>query len=221
MIKIFYVYEWFNIKTLEVIYVGKGHGTRRFVTHRNNLFNKEIKENECKPRIVEFFENELDAFNFEEDRISELKNIGQAKCNIALGRGGLSTDFVTNEFRKKCSLSGDKNPRYNVKLDKETKQKISNSLKGKMSGDKNPFYGKHHNKKTVEKILSKRNKKIYCKLPNNKTKEDYSTEILNFIYNEYNIKISLPTLLKIVKKNEPYKSRNYKILNGMEVRYIQ
>lgn len=39
-------------------------------------------------------------------------------------------------------VSGKNNPRYGAEVSKETREKISNGLKGKMAGEKNPMYGK-------------------------------------------------------------------------------
>lgn len=49
---------------------------------------------------------------------------------------------------------------------KETKNKISNSLKGKLTGEKNPFYGKTHTER-VRQIVSESNKKRVGELSGN------------------------------------------------------
>ena len=49
----FYVYEWYNIITNEVFYVGKGSGKRYLnTTNRNQLFKKYILENEVSVRKI-------------------------------------------------------------------------------------------------------------------------------------------------------------------------
>lgn len=61
---------------------------------------------------------------------------------------------------------GEGNPFYGKQHSKETKQKISNSRKGKCSGKDHPLYGKHHSKNSIEKISasrkSKGGKKVIC-----------------------------------------------------------
>jgi len=47
---------------------------------------------------------------------------------------------------------GDKNPFYGKRHSKETREKISKSLKDKMTGKKNGFYGKKHKQETLERI---------------------------------------------------------------------
>lgn len=70
----YYVYEYFIVDTLEVFYVGKGKGLRRFSkSARNRYFQNICKKHKVAVRIVDFFENEEDAFKAEMDRISELK----------------------------------------------------------------------------------------------------------------------------------------------------
>ena len=57
----FYVYEYYNLITQEVFYVGKGTGKRyRQMTGRNEDFIKYVRENECDVRIIKYFENEDD-----------------------------------------------------------------------------------------------------------------------------------------------------------------
>lgn len=49
--------------------------------------------------------------------------------------------------------------RKGIKLSEETKQKMSESHKGKYLGKKNPFFGKHHTEE-VKKLFSERMKKM-------------------------------------------------------------
>lgn len=99
----FYVYEWFVIETGEIFYVGKGTGRRFKVRKHNKFFNEFIKRNNCESRIVKTFEKEADAFAYEYDRVSELKNIGQCVCNINDGGFGGSTSWWNDEIREKYS----------------------------------------------------------------------------------------------------------------------
>jgi hypothetical protein len=99
----FYVYEWYIIDTGEIIYVGKGCNRRYKVTKHNRFFNEMIKRNKCESRIIKTFNTEKEAFEYEFQRIVELKNIGQCVCNIYDGGFGGSVNWWTDEIRKKYS----------------------------------------------------------------------------------------------------------------------
>ena len=57
-----------------------------------------------------------------------------------------------NDRRAPPILSGEKNGFYGKKHSKETRQKISKKMKGKLVGEKNPFYGKTHSPEVRQKI---------------------------------------------------------------------
>lgn len=99
----FYVYEWFIVETGEVIYVGKGTGNRYKVRKHNQFFNDMIRRNNCDSRIVKEFESEADAFDYEYIHVKELKEAGQCVCNIYDGGRGGSTDWWTDDLRKRYS----------------------------------------------------------------------------------------------------------------------
>lgn len=99
----FYVYEWFIIETGEIIYVGKGCNHRYKVTKHNKFFNDMIKRYKCESRIIKTFDIEKEAFDYEFQRILELKNIGQCVCNIHNGGFGGTTNWWTDELREKYS----------------------------------------------------------------------------------------------------------------------
>lgn len=97
----FYVYEWFNIENGYIFYVGKGTGKRYLHTKkRNKLFKKYYDNNSCNTRIIKNFSNELDAFKYENDRIIELKKVGQCSCNLDNGGKGGVNFIWTDEMRK-------------------------------------------------------------------------------------------------------------------------
>lgn len=115
----FYVYEWFNTKTGEVFYVGKGCRRRKGqVTHRNNRFKEYYNSNPCENRIIQEFENEQDAFECENHRILELKAIGQAQCNLDHGGTGGCHFVWTDEMKQYASD-------YNVMKHSEQKERMS------------------------------------------------------------------------------------------------
>ena len=70
----FYVYEWYNVNTEEIFYVGKGCGNRyKQVSKRNQLFKTYYENNECAVRIIQYFDLEQDAFDYEKKRIGKCK----------------------------------------------------------------------------------------------------------------------------------------------------
>ena len=114
----FYVYEWYNVNTEEIFYIGKGSGNRyKQVSKRNQLFKTYYENNECAVRIVQHFELEQDAFDYEKQRIEELKKANQCSCNVDEGgKGGVN--FVwTSEMRKYKSV-------YNPMKNEEQKERM-------------------------------------------------------------------------------------------------
>lgn len=144
----YYVYEWFIEETNEIFYVGKGTGNRvTSMKNRNNYFKNIRKKYKCNYRILKYFQNENDAYNYELKRGIELKEIGQAKACYVLGNFKKFIDDsvlekmkktafkkenipwnkgkkMSDEFREKCRKRV-----LGTKQSEETKKKRSNSLK--------------------------------------------------------------------------------------------
>lgn len=99
----YYVYEWFVVETNEVIYVGKGSGRRYKVRKHNHFFDDFIRRVPCSSRIIMTFDDEESAFNYEFQRVFELKALGQCVCNINVGGSGGTTNWWTDERRKEYS----------------------------------------------------------------------------------------------------------------------
>ena len=114
----FYIYEWFNKKTGEVFYVGKGTYNRYKVKKRNKFFNEYIKNNECDVRIIERYENELMCFKREEELINQYKKLGQCQCNCVFGGCGGVKAYWTKEMKTKMS-------KENPMKSKEQRQRMS------------------------------------------------------------------------------------------------
>lgn len=137
----FYIYEWFNITTNEVFYVGKGVYNRYKVKQRNKAFNEYIKKNKCDVRIVKYYEDELMCFKEEEKLINYYKSIGQCRCNCTFSGCGGVRAYWTKEMREKMSVN-------NPMKAKEQRQRMSvnNPMKNpevaKKVGQKHskPFY---------------------------------------------------------------------------------
>ena len=137
----FYVYEWYNVNTEEIFYVGKGCGNRyKQVSKRNQKFKEYYENNECAVRTIQTFENEEEAFNYERSRILDLKAQKQCFCNIDDGgNGGLS--FVwTEEMRQYKS-------QYNPMKEEEQRKRMSKL---------NPM----HNPETAKKVAEKTSKTV-------------------------------------------------------------
>lgn len=128
----FYVYEWYVKETNEIFYVGKGCKNRyKNGNKKSKLFMFYKEHFNCESRIVKFFDKEEDAFNYEYERITELKKQGLAKANIDLGGKGGTNACWTEEKRKKQSI-------YNPMKAKEQRErmKINNPMKNKEINEK-------------------------------------------------------------------------------------
>ena len=85
----FYVYEWFNIDTSEVFYVGKGKGNRyKDKISRNQYFKNYCNKYNCDVRKVEKGLEEDEAFRIEIELIKKYRQLGQCKCNLSDGGEG-------------------------------------------------------------------------------------------------------------------------------------
>ncbi|MFF3025662.1 NUMOD3 domain-containing DNA-binding protein [Gottfriedia sp. NPDC057948] len=111
----YYVYAWYKIDNLEIFYIGKGLGKRRFsMSKRNEPFLRTVNTYPCAVRILEMGLSESVASHLEKKLISYYKRMGQAKANIRIsGSGGDTYNRRTKEEMK------------------ITRKKLSDSLKGK------------------------------------------------------------------------------------------
>ena len=114
----YYVYEWYIEDTGEIFYLGKGSNNRMTsMKDRNKTFKEILKNNKCSCRIVKNNLTEDEAFNLERDYGIFLKEKGLLRA---------------------CHMLGNKKKF----VDKETREKISNTLKGTKPwcyGKKNVF----------------------------------------------------------------------------------
>ena len=122
----YYIYEWFVVDTGEIFYVGKGTRERYKCRKRNKLFNEYIQCHECDSRIIKYFESENEAFEYEYNRIKELKEMGQCQCNVMNGGRGGTTEWWTEEARKYYSEN-------NIMKSEEQRERMSrnNPMKNK------------------------------------------------------------------------------------------
>lgn len=141
--KKYYVYEWFMKDTGEIFYVGKGSGKRYKFKDRNYIFKDIIQKYDCDVRIIKYFDDEAEAFNYEAKRIDELKTVGQCNANINVGGAGGSSEYWTDALRKSYSEN-------NVMKRKEQRERMS-----KNNPMKNPEVAmKTNSKKRVQVIIN-------------------------------------------------------------------
>lgn len=136
----FYVYEWYIEETGEIIYVGKGCRLRYKVKKHNKFFNEMIKRYKCNSRIIKQFETEKDAFDYEYQRVNELREKGQCVCNIYNGGAGGTTSWWTDELREKYSTN-------NVMKSETQRKRMKNN---------NPM----HDAKIAEKTNGQKRRKV-------------------------------------------------------------
>lgn len=151
--KEFYVYEWFIKDTNEIFYVGKGCNNRvTSMKDRNEYFKNIRKKYDCDYRIIKYFDNENEAYDFELKRGIELKDIGQARACYVFGNfKKYISDEIKNKMKptqfkknfkpwnygkKNCYskelLEKMRNAKLGIKQSEETKQKRSKSLMQKI-----------------------------------------------------------------------------------------
>ena len=139
--KYYYIYEWYNVETNEVFYVGKGcRGRSGQITRRNQKFKDYYNTHKCDVRRVEYFDDEAEALKREHEIILEYKSKNQAIANLDDGGKGGCHFVWTDEMRKYQS-------EYNPM--KEEKQRIRMSENNPM---KNP--------EVVAKVMEKKRKPV-------------------------------------------------------------
>ena len=117
--KYFYVYKWFNIDTNEIFYIGKGCQNRyKETSKRNKTFLEYYHNNNCDSSIIEYFDNEDEAFKKEAELIAKYKEIGQACANLDAGGKGGCHFIWTKEMRDYMS-------KYNPMKDPKQKERFS------------------------------------------------------------------------------------------------
>ena len=121
--KYYYIYEWYNIETNEVFYVGKGcRGRSGQVTRRNKKFKDYYNTHKCDVRRVEYFDDEVEALKREHEIILEYKSKNQAIANLDDGGKGGCHFSWTDEMRK---YQSEYNPMKNPEVVAKVVQKKS------------------------------------------------------------------------------------------------
>lgn len=137
----FYVYEWYDVETNLIFYVGKGSNKRYRCKKHNELFKEYLTKHKCDSRIVKYFSNEKDAFIYEKLYIDELKELNQCICNIYSGGYGGDRKSWTDVKRKHYSTHN-----CMKKPEQRKRMPINNPMKNKDIATKvgikhrKPFY---------------------------------------------------------------------------------
>ena len=158
-------YVYIHYKDSKPIYVGKGtfkkekpwdSMQRCFV---NASRHYDVKTFIDSIKIVDFFADENFALEIETVLTNELKKISKGKWKIYNDSSGNNlSEKRKDEIRE--STTGVNNPMFGKHHTKETKYKISTSLKRRYSSEEHSFLGRHHSEKSKAK-MSKGHKGLF------------------------------------------------------------
>jgi len=192
----------------EVIYVGKGSGSRMYFSHRSEQWKKVVGENKAliKIEVVKRFDDDEKAYKFEKELTAYYKSIGQCKANINIGKNHV--EIVKQKISEK--VKGKNNSMYGKKFSNEHKRKLSEAHKR----ENNHLYGKTGAKHNCSKP-------IVAIFPDGKRIEAPSkNELSEIMKNEYNVSSSM--INNLIKSGEPLRARykRHEKAKGVMVKYI-
>lgn len=198
----YYVYLLIRNDDNNPFYVGKGCNGRE-KDHRRRVIKDNHSNIYLQRHIKKLWKNNLDyceyifirglseekALSIEIKTIKYYKNLGYKLYNLTDGGRGTSGT--------KKDLHGEKNPFYDKKHKKESREAMSKWKKKNYLGEKNPFYGKKHNWETKKKISKSQDS---SKLSKEDTAEiyhllKYSKISMNKIAKKFNVSHSLILLI--------------------------
>ena len=146
----FYVYKHIRKDTNTCFYVGKGKGNRVNFPKRNEHHDNICKTCGYKVEIIQDNLTEEEAYALEKEIIEDYVFVFGYGINIdGYGDYDHELPYLTNmNWGGRGVTSG-------MHHTKETKEKISEKMKGKMGGKNNPMYGKHNSEEAKKKISEK------------------------------------------------------------------
>lgn len=241
----YYVYEWFIKNTGEIFYVGKGTENRKDdLRKRNDYFMNIYNKYECENRIVERFDLEQEAFDYEVQLIEKRRTEGQAKANFH--RGGLGGDVWKYAPQDKKDLFIEKMKDINRKRcgTEQFKQQASENMKKRYESEEerakhsekvkeawnNEEIRQRHSEiikqsQTAE-VIAKRakslQKMVKLEINGNSQMFDSRKSMLEYMTQTLNFTPSNHTLAKLFN-GEEYKAfrKAQRHLNGMRISYIE
>ena len=202
-------YVYIHMLNDEVIYVGKGSGSRMYFSHRSEQWKKVVGDNKAliKIEVVKRFDDDEQAYKFEKELTAYYKNIGQCKANINIGKN--HAEIVKQKISEK--LKSKNNSMYCKKFSNEHKHKLSKAHQG----ERNHLYGKtgsQHN----------RSKPIMAIFPDGTLIGALSkVELSEILRNEHNVSPSM--INNLIKSGEPLQARykKHEKVKGLIVKYIE
>ena len=196
----YYVYEWFNVVTGEVFYVGKGIRNRYCqLSGRNQYFIDYFNTHQCKSRIVYQNLTEEEAYEKEKELIKYYReNSNFRLTNVTDGGDGnpFKSGELNPKFGKGEEIKGENNPFYGQKHTRRIKKILSQKARLRV-GELNSFFGKQHNEKTKKNISDKAKIRLSIKENNGMYGRSHSEEVKKKL-SEYNKGKTIP--LEVRKK---------------------
>ena len=157
----FYVYEHIRLDNMTPFYVGKGKGERAYDLERNDHHDRISNRHGHAVLIIKDNLTEEEAFELERDTIEDyVFNLGYG-INIDGYR-----DYSNNKYLTNCTWGGEGSSGY--KFSEESKQKMSESQKGKHHSEESKqktsekLKGRQRSEETKQKISEANSKKVIC-----------------------------------------------------------
>ena len=236
----FYIYEWYNIDTGVVFYVGKGTNNRyKVLSNRNKYFLNYYNKYNCNVRKVFTELTEEEAFKKEQELIQFYQKQSQCFCNLTIGGEGISGYRHTKDAKHKISEThkGEQNSQFGITLKERLGDRYDEFIENRKSqfvGEKNPNYNNHtlHNKYKQDKQLAKEKQSrpkeqngkatiidLYDESWNFIKRFSYIGECAEFLHKNYNFSSNAEVvrcgIRRSIKYNVPYKGFRFKKHNNL------
>ena len=179
--RIYYVYEHIRLDKMEPFYIGKGKGERAYDLYRNDHHDAITDEYGHAVVIIADNLTEEEAYWVERDTIEDyVFNLGYGidikghsdydhnlphLTNMNWGGEGVFSGMHHSEETKQNiseKMKGENHPFYGTHHSEEYNKKISESMKGKIPWNKGKKGVYHHSEESKKKIGEKLSKKVVC-----------------------------------------------------------